>query len=63
MNAQTLADPELQATLLASIPLGRVGAPAEVAQLVLWLASDQSSYVTGTTIFIDGGIMQASVGL
>ena len=59
MNASMRADPERQTALLSAIPLGRVGEAAEVASLVTWLASDQSSYVTATTFFIDGGMMQA----
>jgi glucose 1-dehydrogenase len=59
MNASVRADPERHAALLSSIPLGRVGEAEEVARLVVWLASDESSYVTATTIFIDGGMMQA----
>ena len=41
--------------VLAQIPLGRTAEPAEVAELVLWLASDASSYVTGVTWDINGG--------
>ncbi len=63
MNAASLADPQQHATLLSSIPAGRIGAPREVADLVVWLASDQSSYVTATTYIVDGGLMQASAGL
>ncbi len=38
------------------IPLGRVGEPKEIAATTAWLASDESSYVTGITLFADGGM-------
>ena len=41
--------------VLSRTPLGRFGKPAEVAAIVAWLASDEASYVTGTTVFADGG--------
>ena len=41
--------------LLAEIPLGRVAEPEEVANVVLFLSSEQSSYITGKTIGVDGG--------
>lgn len=47
---------ELQA-LLANIPLGRLGQPAEVAGLVAYLASADADYITGTTLVIDGGLL------
>ncbi len=56
INKATLADPQKHAALLAEIPLGRLGQPDDVANAVLWLASDEASYVTGTTLFIDGGL-------
>jgi len=63
INRETLEDPSKKAALEHAIPAGRVGQPDEVANLVAWLASDQSAYVTSTTFFIDGAIMQGSVGL
>ncbi len=63
IDAATLADPAQKARLDAAIPIGRVAKPAEIADLVVWLASSQASYATATTYFVDGGIMQGSVGL
>jgi glucose 1-dehydrogenase len=63
IDAATLADPAEKAKLNAAIPLGHVAEPEEIANLVVWLASDQASYATATTYFMDGGIMQGSVGL
>jgi glucose 1-dehydrogenase len=63
IDAATLADPGERAKLESAIPLGRVAEPAEIARLVAFLASDQASYGTAATYTIDGGMMQASVGL
>ncbi|HKW22701.1 MAG TPA: glucose 1-dehydrogenase [Ktedonobacterales bacterium] len=63
IDAKTLADPAQKAKLDAAIPIGHVAEPNEIANLVVWLASDQARYGTATTYFIDGGIMQGSVGL
>lgn len=43
--------------LESKIPMGRMGDPAEVAQVVVFLATDQASYITGTTVFVDGGML------
>jgi glucose 1-dehydrogenase len=42
--------------LLTLIPYGRIGEPEDVARTAVWLASDESDYVTGTTLFVDGGM-------
>src|SRR5215469_5239560 len=63
IDAATLANPKEKARLDAAIPLGHAAQPTEIANLVVWLASDQASYGTATTYFVDGGMMQASVGL
>jgi glucose 1-dehydrogenase len=47
---------ELKA-LLANIPLKRLGQPSDVAEVVAFLASDKANYITGTTIFVDGGLL------
>jgi 3-oxoacyl-[acyl-carrier protein] reductase len=46
---------------LASIPLGRLGTPGELGDVVCFLASDRASYVTGTTIAVDGGLLRGLV--
>jgi glucose 1-dehydrogenase len=58
-----LNDPALLRKLNAAIPLGRMARPEEIASLVAFLASDGASYMTATTIFADGGLMQSSPGL
>jgi glucose 1-dehydrogenase len=63
INLSTLNDPALLHKLNAAIPLGRMARPEEIASLVAFLASDGASYMTATTIFADGGIMQSSAGL
>jgi len=63
INLSTMKDPAKLARLDAAIPLGRMARPEEIAGLVGFLAGEGASYLTATTIFVDGGIMQGSVGL
>ncbi len=55
MAAESLADPERNRRWLSGTPLGRLGEPDDVAYGVLFLASDESSFMTGSELVIDGG--------
>jgi glucose 1-dehydrogenase len=58
INKATLEDPEKVATLRRIIPLARMGEPEEVARVAVFLASDAASYVTGSTYYVDGGMVR-----
>lgn len=55
MLASTMQNPEARRRILSRTPLGRIGEPAEVAAIAAFLASDEASYITGQTIYADGG--------
>ncbi len=63
INEPTLKDPEKLAELQSIIPLARVGKPEEVAEVALFLASEASSYVTGSTYYVDGGMIRYAAPL
>jgi NAD(P)-dependent dehydrogenase (short-subunit alcohol dehydrogenase family) len=56
INEEVLADRKESEIVVAEIPLGRWGSVHDIARAVGWLASDQASYVTGATLFVDGGM-------
>lgn len=59
MNRAHLADPARRERLLGRIPLGRVGTPEDVTGAVVFLAGSEAAYITGTTIYVDGGLLLA----
>ncbi len=56
INAEVREDPEMMADLKTKIPMQRVGTPGEVARIARVLVSDEASYITGTTVTVDGGM-------
>ncbi len=56
INTSAWDTPEALKSLLTLIPYGRIGRPDDVARAAVWLASDESDYVVGTTLFVDGGM-------
>ena len=56
INRDVLNDPKAKREVLEEIPLGRWGEVDDVAKAIAWVASEQASYVTGTTLFVDGGM-------
>ena len=63
INVSTMDDPEKMKVLDNAIPLGRMAKPEEIAEVVAFLAGSGASYLTGATIFADGGLMHCSPGL
>ena len=57
INKSAWETPEAEQRLLQLIPYDRIGLTADIAKAAVWLASDQSDYITGTTLFVDGGMM------
>lgn len=63
INTVTEQDPAKLKLLDDAIPLGRLAQPAEIADVVVFLASAKAGYLNGTTVTVDGGLSQGSVGL
>jgi NAD(P)-dependent dehydrogenase (short-subunit alcohol dehydrogenase family) len=53
-----LADENVRNVMMANVPLGRMGTPDDLAKAAVFLASDDSSYITGIELFVDGGVAQ-----
>lgn len=56
INRSAWETPEALNNLLTLIPYNRIGQPEDIGKVAVWLASDESDYITGTTIFVDGGM-------
>jgi glucose 1-dehydrogenase len=56
INKEAWSTPQAEKKLLKLIPYGRVGDPADIGRTAVWLASDESDYINGTSIFVDGGM-------
>ena len=57
MNRDVLSDPVKREKLISRIPLRRIAEPQEIVGAAVFLASSESDYVTGTTIYVDGGLL------
>jgi NAD(P)-dependent dehydrogenase (short-subunit alcohol dehydrogenase family) len=62
LTERHFSNPDVLREYFRQIPLGRGGAPEEVAQACVFLASDAASYITGATLFVDGGQMASKFG-
>ena len=58
INQSVLDDPQAKKNAISEIPWGRFGRPDEVASVAVFLAGDESDYVTGSTYYVDGGLTQ-----
>ena len=56
INMDAWSTPEAYAALMRLIPMKRIGEPEDIGRATVWLASDESDYVTGATLFVDGGM-------
>ena len=56
INVDAWSTDEAYAALMQLVPYRRIGEPDDIARAAIWLASDDSDYVTGTTLYVDGGM-------
>ena len=57
INQDLLDDPEQSKKVIKNIPLGRFGEPEDISGIVAFLASDEAKYITGSTVYVDGGLL------
>jgi NAD(P)-dependent dehydrogenase (short-subunit alcohol dehydrogenase family) len=57
MTQWVMGNPEILPNVLANIPLGRAAQPREMGPAVVFMASDDSSYITGQCLYVDGGML------
>jgi NAD(P)-dependent dehydrogenase (short-subunit alcohol dehydrogenase family) len=55
MSSSVLSDPEVKKSIVSAIPMGRFGLPSDLVGEMIFLASSASDFITGQTIFVDGG--------
>ncbi|MBY0610842.1 MAG: SDR family oxidoreductase [Beijerinckiaceae bacterium] len=56
INREAWSTPEAYADLMTLVPYGRIGEPSDIGAAAVWLASDAADYITGTTLYVDGGM-------
>jgi glucose 1-dehydrogenase len=56
INTSAWSTPEAYKALMTLVPYGRIGEPEDIGRVAVWLVSDQADYITGQTIFVDGGM-------
>ena len=55
MSEDVLSDPEMKKSIISTIPMGRLGLPSDLVGAMIFLSSSASDFLTGQTIFVDGG--------
>jgi NAD(P)-dependent dehydrogenase (short-subunit alcohol dehydrogenase family) len=55
MTTEILSDPEMEKSIISTIPMGRLGLPSDLVGTIIFLASSASDFITGQIIFVDGG--------
>ena len=55
MSEDVLSDPQMKETIISTIPMGRLGLPSDLVGAMIFLSSSASDFITGHTIFVDGG--------